>query len=207
MAKQESNSAGTVIFFLGLVIAIASGLAFTPDGSAPQTMASLAFISNYTGADKDAFANGVVAMANSLGISANDIMFVMFKETAGTLSPAIQNHGNATGLIQFEADTATGLGTSIAALKAMTGTQQLQYVEKYLQQIINQYGSLDSTSDVYLAVFYPAALAQDNTYTFPADVVAQNPLFFKGTAATKQDFINWVKNNIPAGYEDVFTNI
>lgn len=72
-------------------------------------------------------------IATKLGARPEDLLAVMSFETGGSFSAAQKNMagGSATGLIQFMPATARGLGTTTAALAAMTPVQQLDYVEKY----------------------------------------------------------------------------
>jgi peptidoglycan hydrolase-like protein with peptidoglycan-binding domain len=74
-------------------------------------------------------------------------------------SPSIENAAGsgATGLIQFMPSTAAGLGTSTAALKKMSFTEQLEYVKKYFAPY---QGKLHSLEDTYLAIFYPAFIGK-----------------------------------------------
>lgn len=137
-----------------------------------------------------AFGNKVILIAQMLGINPNWIMFVMNNESG--LNHTIKNpNGSATGLIQFTEATAKNLGTTTAALKAMSNVQQLDYVYKYFA---NWKTSIKNVSDTYLAVFYPLALFKDNSYVFPTWVVQANPIFDlnKDGKLTKQEFINYV---------------
>lgn len=135
------------------------------------------------------FATAVKAMAARLGMNPDHIMAVIGFETIYTFNPAIQNSIGATGLIQFLPSTARGLGTTTDALKAMTAVQQLKYVEEYFRRQIKTYGPLKTLVDVYLSVFYPAAIKQPLTYEFPRPVWAANPVFDnnKDGKITKQE--------------------
>jgi hypothetical protein len=202
--NDEYKVAIGIAMLVGTLLAF---LAFTPIDQG-QMVATLPFISYYTGADKDAFANAVVAMSQQLGINPQDIMFVMYNESG--FSPCIKNKAGSgnCGLIQFSDSTAQGLGTSVAALSQMTAIQQLAYIQKYLQMVINTYGALDSTSEVYSAVFYPASVGAGPDYEYPVNVVTANARYFPNSpSGTKADFIAWIKNNIPASYAGMFTNV
>jgi len=90
-------------------------------------------------------------------------------ETAGTFNPAIKNPGSsATGLIQFMDATAKGLGTSTEELSKMSRAQQLLFVEKHMSRFA---GSLNTLSDVYMSVLWPAAVGKPESF----------PLFVEGT--------------------------
>jgi hypothetical protein len=96
------------------------------------------------------------------------LMAVMDFETGGTFSPSVRNPGSsATGLIQFMDATARELGTTTAALARMSHVQQLAYVERYLQKRQRERGPLRGLGDLYMAVFWPAAVGKpDSTVLF-----------------------------------------
>lgn len=97
-------------------------------------------------------------------------------ESGETFSPSIKNAAGsgATGLIQFMPATARDLGTTTAALAAMTAVQQLDYVEKYFRPYRNRVHTL---SDMYMAILLPKYVGQ------PEDSV----LFSGGTTAYRQN--------------------
>lgn len=101
------------------------------------------------------FRKRLVEVSHTLGVDPNYLATVISFESAGTFSPSIKNPGSsATGLIQFMASTAKGLGTSVEALAAMTATEQLVYVQKYFE-IAAKGKNLSRLRDVYLTVFAP----------------------------------------------------
>jgi|TARA_R110002060_G_scaffold6084_11_gene9297 hypothetical protein len=120
-----------------------------------------------------ALAEKIVEVSNRLEIPdpgwlANLINF----ESAHTFSPSVRNPtSTATGLIQFMASTATGMGTSTTALASMSAVAQMDWVEKYLRQWKSK--GFSNPTDLYMAVFYPAAMGNPD-YQFPAKVVAAN---------------------------------
>jgi hypothetical protein len=77
-------------------------------------------------------------------------------------------------------DTAAHLGTSCAALKAMTNVQQLAYVYKYLAPFA---GKMTSYIDLYFTVFFPIAVGKPDNWTFQTSkhsaskIAVQNPVF------------------------------
>lgn len=100
------------------------------------------------------FALALQGVADRLGLDPNFIGAVMSLES-GYNPQAVNKQGGATGLIQFMPATATGLGTSAAALKAMTAIQQLPFVEKYYQAAGRAIHK-DTPGDYYMATFLPA---------------------------------------------------
>lgn len=106
-----------------------------------------------------AFRRRLIRMSERLEADPDDVGAVMSFETAGSMSPA-QKHlggGSAVGLIQFMPPTAKALGTTRDELLAMSGVEQLVYVEKYLAPAK---GSLRTTADVYMAVFAPIGMGK-----------------------------------------------
>ncbi len=122
--------------------------------------------------------------ADVIGIPTDWLATVISFETAGTFDPKIKNKAGsgATGLIQFMPTTAANLlgmakDKAIATLEAMSFSQQLKVVEKYFS---SYRGKLNSLEDVYLAVFYPAAMNKAATYVVgsaPGAVYTQNAGF------------------------------
>jgi hypothetical protein len=98
-------------------------------------------------------------------------MAAMAFETGETFSPSIRNSvSGATGLIQFMPSTAQSLGTTTTALAAMTDVQQLEYVERYFR---GRAGQLGTVEDVYMAILWPRAVGQPNSYTLFSDPSVQ----------------------------------
>lgn len=117
------------------------------------------------------FRTAIFGVGDTLGIDPSWLMAIIDFESGGTFSPSIKNVGStATGLIQFMASTAIGLGTSVSALASMSAVEQLSYVLKYFAPYAN---SLSNISDAYMAVLYPAAIGQPGNFV----------LFKKGQAA------------------------
>jgi hypothetical protein len=126
-----------------------------------------------------------------LNIDPEALLYIMMHESGmnpQAMNPASGPPSNAAvGLIQFEPATAQGLGTSTTALYGMTGTQQMVYVKKYLENIKKQYGhnSIPDVASLYLSIFYPYALGQQMGYqlgsevspAYVAEVAAENPGF------------------------------
>lgn len=103
-------------------------------------------------------------VANNLDIDPDHLYTVIYFETGGTFDPCQKNQAGsrATGLIQFMPSTAEELGTSTDELCEMSAVEQMNYVEKYFELRINQYGDLDTLDKVYLAVFTPTAIEKEN---------------------------------------------
>jgi hypothetical protein len=120
------------------------------------------------------FLSVVERIAHANGWDAPALMAVMDFETGGTFSPSVRNPGSsATGLIQFMEATARELGTTTAALARMSQVEQLAYVERYLQKRQRERGPLRGLGDLYMAVFWPAAVGRPDSAV----------LFSQGSAA------------------------
>lgn len=146
----------------------------------------------------EAFGNKVILIcdADHLNIMPEGLMIVMNNESG--LRADIKNpNGSATGLIQFTEATAKGLGTTTAQLAAMSNVDQLDYVEKYLSTYADH---IDDAADIYLAVFYPAALFKDEDFEFPQWAVKANPIFDvnKDGKLTKAEFRQYVNDKYAA---------
>lgn len=122
-----------------------------------------------------AFKGKVIDIAARLRCDPNDLMAAMAFESARSFSPSIQNpYSKATGLIQFMPATATGLGTSTAALAAMTAEAQLDYVHAFLKPWT---GRLADIYDLYMAILWPKAVGQPKSYVLfssPSKAYQQN---------------------------------
>jgi len=106
------------------------------------------------------FLNKVLDIAAKLQCNPDDLMADMAFESG--LSPYAQNASSgATGLIQFMPSTAIGMGTTTDKLLKMTAVQQLDYVYTYLQRFT---GTLLTTADVVVAVLWPIAVGQPDSY-------------------------------------------
>ena len=103
---------------------------------------------------------------------ANNLMVIMYFETAKTFSPSKQNSRGFTGLIQFGVDAASDLGTTTDDLKKMSAVKQLDYVKNYFMQSIFA-GKINTLLDMYLAINYPAMIK--NNKTSPNNILYSAP--------------------------------
>lgn len=143
-------------------------------------------------------------IAGNLNIDASWLMAVMGFETGYSFSPSIKNPGSsATGLIQFTAATARGLGTSTVQLARMTDVQQLTWVEKYFQQYK---GRINNLGDCYMAVFWPAGIGKPDTYviaTSPSSVYNANSGLDKNRdgTITREEAVSRVNESLRRGMQ------
>ncbi len=109
-----------------------------------------------------AFRAKVRKIAAGLGCEPNYLMACMAFESGETFSPKVLNAAGsgAVGLIQFMPSTAKGLGTTSAALAAMTAEDQLEFVEKYFKG----QPPVRTLEDVYMAILWPRAVGKPNGY-------------------------------------------
>ena len=114
----------------------------------------------------EGFYNKVVEISKRIGCDPNDLMGLMYSESG--LDSRKSNSIGATGLIQFLPSTAKSLGTTCAALKAMSPEQQLVYVEKFIRMNKRQAGIRGEQrigrGTLYALVFLPAR-ANNNVLT------------------------------------------
>lgn len=138
-------------------------------------MKELIYSDKYSGSDRAAFIQKVIEVSRRIGIDANWLMAVMWKESR--LNPRAQNTAflvegkPATGLIQFVESTARELGTSTDALYNMSGVEQLDFVEKYFKRYK---GRLNSYFDTYAAVFFPAAIGKPDSWIFETNRLSRS---------------------------------
>ncbi|MGN1125659.1 MAG: lytic transglycosylase domain-containing protein [Candidatus Gastranaerophilaceae bacterium] len=107
--------------------------------------------------DKE-FLNKTKQVAQRIGCDYKDLLGVMNAES-GLNSRAVNKRSGAVGLIQFLPSTAKSLGTSTQALANMSPTQQLDYVEKYLNNAKNISGLKGrnlTAGDLYALIFMPS---------------------------------------------------
>lgn len=109
------------------------------------------------------FRDRVWWIADELHFDPDDLMACIAWESDRSFSASVTNKAGsgATGLIQFMPQTARGLGTSTAALAAMTAEDQLNYVYKYFEP---WRGRLHTLSDLYMAILSPRAVGQPEHY-------------------------------------------
>jgi len=124
----------------------------------------------------DAFKQKAIQIAADLKVNPNFLVAVMSFESGETFSPSIRNAAGsgAVGLIQFMPATAKQLGTTSAALAAMTAEDQLDFVAKYFRQFKKP---LLTIEDVYMAVLMPSAIGKGSDFVLfrkPSKAYRQN---------------------------------
>lgn len=161
----------------------------------------------YVTENKDAFLAKVILISKRLGIDPNALMLVMFKESR--INPkAVNAISGASGLIQFMPSTAISLGTTTTQLRLMSNVNQLDFVEKYLNQ---WKGKMKSAIDVYFAVFFPAAIGKAantvlQTSNLSAGLIASQNTGIdanKDGKITVQEVQDWFFRGVPQNILDV----
>lgn len=165
---------------------------------------ALAYESLVPSAYRSEFVAKVVTISNRLGINPNWLMIVMKFESAGTFSPTVKNPGSeAYGLIQFTANGVSGLGVTLAQLRAMDAVTQLDWVEKYL----NPYkGKMTDLYNLYLAVFAPAYIGRPDAqkvYASPSQSYTANKALDTNNdgVITVGEIKQVITRYIPSGYD------
>lgn len=160
--------------------------------------------------NREDFIEKVREISNLLGILPDWLMLVFYIETAASvhkkIDHRIKNSIDATGLIQFLPSTARNLGTTTAKLREMSNVEQLHYVYKYLYPYR---AKIKSVTDVYLAVFFPAAIGKPDEWILKtsglsaAKIATLNPGFDsnKDGVITVGEIKKKVLNCLPKGYE------
>lgn len=152
--------------------------------------------------NRDAFGAKVIQIASALGIPNPDYLMGAMNIESSINPSAVNPTTGATGLIQFMPGTARALGTTVEALKQMSNVQQLDYVYKYF---FPYKGKLNTFADVYLTIFYPAAVGKPD-YQFPDIVMKQNPTFAKfliNGNLKKASIENYLHNRFPGLTEQI----
>lgn len=154
----------------------------------------------------DIFINKVREISALLFIRPEWLMVVMAIETAKTFDPSIQNpRTKATGLIQFMPGTAKELKTTVDELRRMDRVTQMKYVYKYLSVYK---GKMKSFEDVYLCVFYPAAVGKPLSYKLGISserqkiIAVQNPAYDKNKdlVVEKWEIRDAIMKFVPQGF-------
>ena len=164
---------------------------------------ALAYETNVPAAYRSAFIAKVIAVCNRLQIDPNWLMIVMRFESAGTFSASVKNpNAEAYGLIQFTNVGISGLGVTLAQLRAMDAVTQLDYVEKYLKPYV---GKMTDLYGVYLAVFAPAYIGRPDAqkvYVSPSIQYTSNkPLDTNNDGIiTVGEIKQVISRYIPTGY-------
>ena len=148
------------------------------------------------------FKTKVVDICARLACDPNHLMACMAFETGERFkSNTLNKVSGATGLIQFMPSTAKRLGTTTAALAAMSEIDQLDYVEQYFDPYKNK---LKTMSDVYMAILWPAAVGKTEAYVLfaqPTKAYKQNAGLDanKDGAVTKGEAASKVQNKLNRG--------
>lgn len=158
---------------------------------------------NKVSTNQTLFISEVKRYASLLGIPADWLMAIMYFESRLNHT-AYNATSGAYGLIQFMPATITGeFGITVAKMKSLSNVQQLYYVYIYLKKYKSR---LTNFVDVYLAVFFPAAMAKGASYviqtsSLSASTIAnQNPIFDtnndnKITVGELQTYLlSWIKS-------------
>lgn len=155
------------------------------------------------------FGEKVKDIARGLRIHPDWLMALMWSESK--LNPYARNlaGSSAVGLIQWTSSTANTIGTTTAQLLNMSNVEQLDWVERYLlyAMSITKVSKIKDYDDLYLLVFYPAAIGKGDAWVFPSNVYRQNAGMDinKDGQLSIADFKAFIRNKIPAEYLKDFT--
>lgn len=118
--------------------------------------------------DIDAFEKKVQWVSKKLDIPAEWLMSVMHSESKFDASVANYKGSGATGLIQWMPATAKDYNLTVEKIRNMNHIEQLDYVYRYLNDKRQKYGNYESLTDLYLAILYPKAMAEEYCFTLYA---------------------------------------
>lgn len=156
--------------------------------------------------------NKTVQISKKFNIPPEWLIAVMDYETGGSFSPQIKNPvSTATGLIQFTEQTANDLGTSTSQLREMSQLEQLDYVEKYLQQ--SKRGSIKSLEQLYLMILGGAgkqALGLEEVlYRVGSREYRDNKGFDKNNdgAITVQEAVSPIQNKLSSAMSTLYPDL
>ncbi len=133
--------------------------------------------------------DAVIAAAKRLSIDPDWLFTVISFETGGTFSPTVRNKAGsgAFGLIQFMPSTAKALLKTSTNDEAVQKGLAMSFTEQLNKMVVPYLSGppLKSLEDVYLKIFYPAAMGKANDYVvgrlsdggFSAKVYTQNKGF------------------------------
>lgn len=166
------------------VLSQVMGVLNTADSDTADTSTPAKSSSTGAGADVSAiqdpdFNKKLQKVADALGVEKSALVKIMQRESR--MDPkAINPKSGASGLIQFMPKTAQNLGTSIEAIRKMSGVEQLDLVYQYYKMVGVRPGM--GVEDLYMATFMPAAvgksddtvLGQSGAGGFSGAVYAQN---------------------------------
>jgi hypothetical protein len=133
--------------------------------------------------DKEFLAK-VQQVASKYGATTEELLSLMWFESARTMSPSIQNAQGFTGLIQFGRQACTemankGLGvTTTDQLKRMSRSEQMDWVDKYFQLCIRNFRPRTlNVGSLYMMIAQPAHVNKDDDYVIASSgrTWAQNP--------------------------------
>jgi hypothetical protein len=109
------------------------------------------------------FKKKVIEISKRLGTNPDYLMAIMAFETGRTFDPAQRNlakpKNGPVGLLQFTEVGAKSIGTTKDELANKTALEQLDCVEKFLEQ--SKKLGLKKIEDLYAAVHWPAAVGKD----------------------------------------------
>ncbi len=111
----------------------------------------------------------IAEVASDLDVDAYALANVINFES-GFNAQAVNPSSGASGLIQFMPRTATGLGTSVGAIRGMSALQQMVLVRRYFEP----FEALRRPHSVAMAVFYPKAINWLGFRPFPFKVIKAN---------------------------------
>ena len=136
----------------------------------------------YKGSDKSEFEAALRLFSITYNIPISWLLWLFYIESS--LKPTVVNPiTGAFGLYQLMPSNASIFGISFNEYKKLSGTQQLGYLDDYLKPYFKK---IHSPIDLYLSIFYPAALNYSDTKEFPQIVKKYNPGYVINGSLTRK---------------------
>lgn len=128
------------------------------------------------------FEPALLKLCKAWRIRPNDLLKLLTIES--NLDPsAINPSSGASGLFQLMPSSAQALNIDLFAFRMFSATAQIKVLERYWRQLGFKEGDFRNVYDLYLSIFFPAAVGKDDNYTLEAKnlsaskVATANPLF------------------------------
>jgi hypothetical protein len=138
---------------------------FGADSPPPSSKSSVARVTGIEKLSKTDLA-ALARAAKDLGMETDWLATVISFETGGTFSPSVLNKAGsgAFGLIQFLPSTAANL-LKLPKDQAVEKGRAMSFAQQLKEMVIPYFrgGTYNSLNDVYLKVFYPAAMGQPSS--------------------------------------------
>ncbi len=96
----------------------------------------------------------LIKISNKLNMLPEQLLGAISLETMGTFNPAIKSRlSSGSGLIQILEGTASELGTTTEDIRRMSGTDQLDFIEKFLSRSSKNFLKVGPLTQTFTCLF------------------------------------------------------